>query len=188
MASVNASASALSERADVPCSGTTYTNITVPQSGSWWGAYAPSSQCLDTTLSQAGATESVSYTTSLSISENPVGTLLGWGIIKDILSGALGITVTETYSDTSSYSCPVSGDSVVQIWTAQYLAWGWIWTQQCNSNALCNGGTRCGPYSIFGATAPAQDPISGEYVNPQCRNGYENVAGCKPPQDTCDWG
>jgi hypothetical protein len=188
MASVNASASALSERADAPCSSTTYQNITVPQSGSWWGASAPASACLDTTLAPGGGSQSLAYSTSVSIAENPIVSVLGWGDLKDILGGTLGITVTETSTSTSTYNCPVLSDSVVQVWAAPFLAWGWFWVQECNSNSLCDGGTRCGPYTIFGATAPAEDPISQESFNYECHNGYENVAGCKPPQDTCDWG
>lgn len=107
---------------------------------------------------------------SIAISENAG---LSFSIIKDVLSATLGLTVTETYTSIRSYTCNVGPKSVVQVWARPYIVWGWFWSQTCMSNAMCGG---CNAEFVNGgATAPAINPGTGQWLNYGCSTGTKNV-------------
>jgi hypothetical protein len=103
---------------------------------------------------------------------------LNWNIIAQVLSASIGFTVTETWSSGGSDTCNVPAYSVGQIWEQNYLAWGWFWSEGCES---CDYGGGCGGSYGFdaladgGATAPAASNELGQGVNVGCSTGSNNV-------------
>lgn len=147
-----------------------YTSTWTVQTGQWFGAWVPASQCLWTGLSTAGGSVSIAWSASTSITENAN---LDWDIIADILSVSIGFSVTHTWSETSTYQCDAPAESVVQIWEQTYLAWGWFWSsgcQRCDFGGGCGGSWGFNPRPDGGATAPASN-----HFNIGCSTGKSNV-------------
>lgn len=98
---------------------------------------------------------------------------LDYKAIKDILSLTLGITVTQTWTESKTIRCTVKPSSVVQVWSQQYIAWGWFWSQTCPVDKRCGG---CAAEKVLGgATAPAVNPNTGLHVNYGCSTGASKV-------------
>lgn len=166
MSNVQLSKAAVNRRETAPPVCYDYWNTYTKSHGSWWDAWKPSSTCLWTGKSNDGGSAALAYGTSLAISET---FRIKWTLIEKILEANLGLSVTETYTKTDTKTCTVKAYSVVQVWTAQYLAWGWFWTQECNS---CYG---CQPeYVNGGITTPAKSP-GGNHVELGCSTGSKNV-------------
>ncbi|KAJ5854279.1 hypothetical protein N7534_006822 [Penicillium rubens] len=145
-----------------------YTKTYTKQTGQWYSNWQPASynpKCLYTGLSNAGGYSQMSYSFTSSISESAG---LDWKVIADVLSVSLGLSVTQSWTHTSTWTCKVVPNSVVQVWAQPYVAWGWFWSHDCGDQ-LCGDG--CGPeYVNGGATAPVQD-----HYNAGCSTGQENV-------------
>jgi hypothetical protein len=158
---------------DVPQYCIPYTNTYTKQTGSWYTNWRPAGYnpaCLETGKSNDGGSQSMSWSYSLSISESAG---LSWNIIKDVLSADLGISVTETYTTSSTTTCSVKANSVVQVWAQPYIAWGWFWSQKCYT-CVHESNPGCDPeYVNGGATAP----VEGRY-NLGCSTGWDKVQGC----------
>ncbi|KAJ2975367.1 hypothetical protein NQ176_g5558 [Zarea fungicola] len=147
-----------------------YTKTYTKQAQQWPGAWSPASSCLWTGKSDAGGSQNIQTSYSIAIEQNAG---LSWTVIKDVLTFSLGISVTQTYSSSRTYLCAVNKNSVVQVWTQPYIAWGWFWSQSCVVNRMCGG---CGPeYVNGGATAPAKNPRTNEFLNYGCSTGQKNV-------------
>lgn len=168
---VEHNASSLIGRETGPCIFPTYytksyTKQTLQYSGTW----KPASSCLYTGLSNAGGSQNIQTSYSIAIEGNAG---LSWTVIKDVLSATLGISVTETYSSSRTYLCAVNKNSVVQVWTQPYIAWGWFWSQKCAVNRLC--GDCSAEYVNGGAYAPAMNPNTKQWLNYGCSTGQKNV-------------
>ncbi|KAJ2977823.1 hypothetical protein NQ176_g4157 [Zarea fungicola] len=171
LATVEYDVERLATRDSGPCRiPSKYIKTYTKQTGQWPGAWTPASSCLFTGKSNLGGSEAISTSFALAIAENAG---LSFTLIKDVLSATLGLTVTETYTTTRTWTCNVNANSVVQVWNQPYLAWGWFWSQSCDTNTICGG---CGPeYVNGGATAPAMNPSSGQWLNYGCSTGQSNV-------------
>lgn len=147
-----------------------YTKTYTKQTGQWYGSWSPASACQYGQKSTGGGSSAISYSSSISITENAG---LDWTIIKDVLSASLGLTVTETWGESKTYTCTLPPKSVVQIWSQPYIAWGWFWSQTCVSNPMCGG---CANERVDGgATAPAQNPGTHQFFQLGCSTGTNNV-------------
>ncbi|KAJ2983999.1 hypothetical protein NQ176_g285 [Zarea fungicola] len=168
---VEHNASSLVGREGGPCIvPARYTRTYAKQTQQWPGAWGPASECHYTQRSDAGGSISLQSSYSISIEQNAG---LDLTLIKDILSASLGISVTRTYTSSRTRLCNVKAGSVVQVWAQPYIAWGWFWSQSCTVNRSC-GGCRA-EYVNGGATAPAMNSNTHEWLNYGCSTGTKNV-------------
>lgn len=168
--SSNLTSSNLAERETAPPVCTSWRQSWAAQTQTFWGAWTPASNCLWTGFDPAGASYTIDWSNSVSISENAG---LSWGAIASILSASIGITVTQTSSNGGAQTCFIPGNSVGQMWAQKKLAWGWFWTQNCQS---CNGQKTCDAgWADGGATAPFASNQHGQGFNLGCSTGRDKV-------------
>lgn len=136
--------------------------------GNWanWGNWLPISSCLQTGLSQAGGSTSFRWGYSMnfaeSISWNPAS-LLG------ALSPSFTFQLTESYSNSNSYSCNVPGNSVGQLWFQNFNGYGYVYKTTCHNAGAC--GIYCG-----GRQGPNYSGAPGNYATQfGCSNGWSHV-------------
>lgn len=141
------------------------------QSGSWSTNWRPASSCLYGYNSDAGGSQSLGWSFSIAVEES-IG--LDWTIITNVLSLSLQLSVTETWANTGTKTCELPAWSVVQVWVQPYIAWGWFWSQNCQS---CSDSSESGcqaEYVNGGAVAPVADP-NNLLTNFGCSDGQANV-------------
>lgn len=163
--------SSLASREGGPCiAPAKYTKTYTKQAQQFPGGWSPASGCLYGQKSDAGGSQNLQVSYSIAVQENAG---LSWTLIKDVLSATLGLQVTETYSTSRTYTCNMNKKSVVQVWAQPYIAWGWFWSQTCTTFSACGG---CAPeYVNGGATAPALNPNTHQWLNYGCSTGVSNV-------------
>ncbi|KAJ2983351.1 hypothetical protein NQ176_g755 [Zarea fungicola] len=150
-----------------------YTKTWAKQVQQFPGSWSPASPCLGTYHSDSGGSEGIWSAYSISVTQQAG---LDWTLIANILSASMGISVTTTRSETKTYNCNVKKHSVVQVWVQPYIAWGWFWSQHCVQRQAGCGASTCGSeYVDGGATAPAKNPNTGQWLNYGCSTGSKNV-------------
>lgn len=150
-----------------------YTKTWAKQVQQFPGSWSPSSSCLWTGKSSAGGSQALSSSYSIGVTQNAG---LDAKVIADILALSLGISVTQTWTETRTYTCNVDKNSVVQVWVQPYISWGWFWSQNCvNYQPHCGKNSCGGEYVRGGATAPAKNPNTGQWLNYGCSTGQNHV-------------
>jgi hypothetical protein len=135
--------------------GTSYVSSWVQQTNSWFNPWGPASICLWTGYDPQGASETFTAGWSVSTSYNGGISL---NLFNNLLSVSLGVTVTDTNSQSFSYTCTIPGNSVGQIWYSLWIGWGFIQSQNCVSYAY--GPNQC--YADYWYTSGTSPAVSGQ--------------------------
>ncbi len=124
--------------------------------------------CLKTGNSNDGGSQSLSWAMTTTLTETGG---LDWNVIVDVLSASLSFSVSESWTESSTTTCLVQANSVMQVWETTYLGWGHFNSQSCQS---CDYGSYCdGAYDSATAAAPQAD-----HYTLGCSTGWANVVGC----------
>lgn len=109
------------------CTGHTFKQVKVIQTGTWWAPWKPATSCNYCGLSTGACSNTLgwSYTSSSSFS---VGFDLGVeGGVKDSIQGSAGFNLGYTWStsitESGSVTCNIPAGSVGQVWTQQLMGW-----------------------------------------------------------------
>jgi hypothetical protein len=145
-----------------------YTTAWTIQQAQYWDMRKIASGCLSTGASDAGGSRTITWEASASISYTGS---LDWGLITDVMTASLSITVTQEWSKSDSVTCNVNANSVVQVWETTWLAWAHF---NAEDNYVCSTGVYPGAtYDAGTAAAPAAQN-NGYWIG--CSTGWDKVS------------
>ncbi|KAE9362602.1 hypothetical protein N431DRAFT_524905 [Stipitochalara longipes BDJ] len=114
-------------------SGEYFLYSSVYASKTLWYPWQPISNCLSNNKDSGTATMGFSWSYTVTIAESGG---VGYAGIVGALSASVGFSVTESWSESGMYSCPVPGGTSGQIWGRKWVAWAQLKNMYCNN---CNG-------------------------------------------------
>ncbi|KAJ2983534.1 hypothetical protein NQ176_g620 [Zarea fungicola] len=147
------------------CPNTYYDAYSIDGTWSNYGNWLPISNCLYTNLAPSGGSLSFTWGYTMSYAES-----MGWGgpSIISSLSPAFSFSISQSYSNSNTYSCNVPGNSVGQLWFQNLNGYGYVYKQTCHNAGAC--GVTCGSNQ-----GPNYSGAPGTGTQFGCSNGASNV-------------
>lgn len=147
------------------CSNSYYDAYSIDGTWANYGKWLPISNCLYTNLAPAGGSLSFNWGFSMSYAQS-----FGWSgpNIVGSLAPAFSFSVTQSYSNSNTYSCNVPGRSVGQLWFQNLNGYGYVYKRTCHNAGAC--GVTCGARQ-----GPNYSGAPGRGTKFGCSTGASNV-------------